>query len=67
MYNNIGLQKPNGLGIRSYIQSNRFFVGPRPVRIEGKGFEEVKALEGLQRTPTKIFSSMTERDKSSSN
>ena len=67
MYNNIGLQKPNGLGIRSYIQSNRFFVRPRPLRIEGEGFEEVKALEELQGRPTKIFSSMTGRDKSSSN
>ena len=47
MYNGIGLQTPHGSGTNGYIQSNKFFVRPNPVRVEGKGFEEGQGAGGV--------------------
>ena len=47
MYNGIGLQTPHGSRTNGYIQSNKFFVRPKPARVEGKEFEEVQGAGGV--------------------
>ena len=47
MYNDIGLQTPHGSGTNRNIHSNKFFVRPKPARVEGKGFEEGQGAGGV--------------------
>eukprot|EP00252_Welwitschia_mirabilis_P008916 TRINITY_DN2117_c0_g1_i1.p1 TRINITY_DN2117_c0_g1~~TRINITY_DN2117_c0_g1_i1.p1 ORF type:complete len:519 (+),score=101.41 TRINITY_DN2117_c0_g1_i1:137-1693(+) len=49
MYNGIGLQTPRGSGTNGYIQSNKFFVKPKPVRPEAKEFQQGQGTGGVSR------------------
>ncbi|KAH9331154.1 hypothetical protein KI387_003262, partial [Taxus chinensis] len=49
MYNGIGLQTPRGSGTNGYIQTNKFFVKPKPSRVEGREFQEGQGAGGVTR------------------
>ena len=53
MYNGIGLQTPRGSGTNGYIQSNKFFIRHRPVRVETKEFQEGQGAGGITRKANK--------------
>ncbi len=53
MYNGIGLTTPRGSGTNGYIQTNKFFVKPRPVRVEIREYENGQGAGGVSRKANK--------------
>ncbi|KAI5063025.1 hypothetical protein GOP47_0021572 [Adiantum capillus-veneris] len=53
MYNGIGLQTPRGSGTNGYIQSNKFFIRSRPVKVQVKEFQEGQGAGGVTRKANK--------------
>ncbi len=53
MYNGIGLTTPRGSGTNGYIQTNKFFVKPRPVRVEVREYENGQGAGGVSRKANK--------------
>lgn len=53
MYNGIGLQTPRGSGTNGYIQTNKFFIRPRPLKSQAKEFQEGQGAGGVTRKANK--------------
>ncbi|CAK9221945.1 unnamed protein product [Sphagnum jensenii] len=53
MYNGIGLTTPRGSGTNGYIQTNKFFVKARPVRVEVREYENGQGAGGVSRKANK--------------
>lgn len=55
MYNGIGLQTARGSGTNGYVQTNKFFVRPKTVKYEPKGFEGDQGTGGVKKANKEIL------------
>lgn len=55
MYNGIGLQTPRGSGTNGYIQTNKFFVRPKNLKVETKEFQSGQGTAGVKKANKDIL------------
>ncbi|KAF5191794.1 Serine/arginine repetitive matrix protein [Thalictrum thalictroides] len=55
MYNGIGLQTARGSGTNGYVQTNKFFVKPKSVRVETRGLEGDQGTGGVKKANKEIL------------
>lgn len=55
MYNGIGLQTPRGSGTNGYIQTNKFFVRPKSLKVETKEFQSGQGTGGVKKANKEIL------------